>query len=159
MLFQTPNPHFLRSYNTSSDSLLPWPATDGWSALSDATLFKSSCKTVGFFQAVDLTAREWFHVIVSTCISASLPFAVGLNRDHFTPIIVDEASQALTYSKKFGDQEQLGPLVRSTVAIKWGLAQSYLVKSMEPPSYDEKGYRGVSTVKSSLPERMRLQEI
>ncbi|KZS97367.1 P-loop containing nucleoside triphosphate hydrolase protein [Sistotremastrum niveocremeum HHB9708] len=130
--------------------------------LIPTALRKFSSIENGHFTIPDLSALKRFRVIVSTCISASLPFAVGMPRGHFSHIFVDEAGQALepeimipiktmadndTNVVLSGDPKQLGPIVRSSVAIKFGLGQSYLARLMELPLYNEKDYRGVSIVK------------
>lgn len=35
-----------------------------------------------------------FRVVVSTCVSASVPYGIGMQNGHFTHIFVDEAGQA-----------------------------------------------------------------
>ncbi|KAI0693032.1 P-loop containing nucleoside triphosphate hydrolase protein [Cytidiella melzeri] len=103
-----------------------------------------------------------FHVIVCTCLSASLPFGVGMPRGHFTHIFIDEAGQAtepeVMISVKTmadpktnvilsGDSKQLGPIVRSPIARDLGLSQSYLDRLMANPVYDEVEGKGVTICK------------
>lgn len=100
-----------------------------------------------------------FRVIVATCISSSLPYAMGAPRNHFTHIFIDEAGQALepeamisirtlaglkTNIVLSGDPRQLGPIVRSRIAISCGLGTSYLDRLMSLPVYDIDTNRGIS---------------
>lgn len=113
----------------------------------------------GHFNVPDVAVLMQYRVIVSTCVSSSIAFAVGMPRGHFSHIVVDEAGQALepeimipiktmadndTNIVLSGDPKQLGPIVRSSVAIKFGLGQSYLARLMDLPVYDEHTKRGIS---------------
>lgn len=42
-----------------------------------------------------------FSVVVSTCLSASIPFGVGVEVGHFSHIIIDEAGQAMEPEVRF----------------------------------------------------------
>ncbi|KAF8320844.1 P-loop containing nucleoside triphosphate hydrolase protein [Clavulina sp. PMI_390] len=103
-----------------------------------------------------------FRVIVATCITASLPYAMGAPRGHFSHIFIDEAGQALepeamipirtmagphTNIVLSGDPQQLGPIVRSRHAIACGLGVSYLDRLMNRPIYNVDAGRGISVVK------------
>lgn len=103
-----------------------------------------------------------FKVIVSTCVSASVAYGVGLPRGHFTHIFVDEAGQATepevmiairtmagndTNIVLSGDPKQLGPIVRSAVARELGLEKSYIERLMEREAYEERARHGISVVK------------
>lgn len=46
------------------------------------------------FSVPNLEGLSQYRVIVSTCISASVPYGMGMPRGHFTHIFVDEAGQA-----------------------------------------------------------------
>jgi helicase MOV-10 len=102
-----------------------------------------------------------FRLIVSTCVSASMPYGVGIARGHFSYIFVDEAGQATETEVMIpiktiadndtrvilsGDPRQLGPIIRSPVARQLGLEKSYLERLMERPAYDEVQCRGITFV-------------
>jgi len=97
-----------------------------------------------------------FRVIVTTCISASIAHGIGLPRGIFSHIFIDEAGQA-TEPEAFvsiktmadtktniilsGDPKQLGPVIRSGIAIELGLEKSYLERLMDRDAYNLKtGY-------------------
>lgn len=48
----------------------------------------------GTFSVPQLAILSQFRVIVSTCISASVPYGMGMQRGHFTHVFIDEAGQA-----------------------------------------------------------------
>lgn len=48
----------------------------------------------GTFSVPSLEVLSQFRVIVSTCISASVPYGMGMRRGHFSHIFIDEAGQA-----------------------------------------------------------------
>lgn len=48
----------------------------------------------GTFSVPTLEVLSQFRVIVSTCISASVPYGMGMRRGHFSHIFIDEAGQA-----------------------------------------------------------------
>ena len=48
----------------------------------------------GTFSVPPLTELNKYRVVVSTCISASVPYGLGMRRGHFTHIFIDEAGQA-----------------------------------------------------------------
>ena len=48
----------------------------------------------GTFSIPRLENLSRFRVIVSTCLSASVPYGIGMPRGHFTHIFIDEAGQA-----------------------------------------------------------------
>ncbi|KZS97366.1 P-loop containing nucleoside triphosphate hydrolase protein [Sistotremastrum niveocremeum HHB9708] len=114
------------------------------------------------FSVPNLTVLKRFRVIVSTCVSAVIPFGMGLGRGHFTHIFIDEAGQAsepevmipiktMSDTKTnvilSGDPMQLGPIIHSPVAIRLGLDKSYLCRLTEFPVYDEESQDGVTIVK------------
>ncbi|KAG8896554.1 hypothetical protein FRB99_008838 [Tulasnella sp. 403] len=103
-----------------------------------------------------------YRVVVSTCLSASVVYGIGVPAGHFGYIFVDEAGQATepeamvpiklnagprTNVILAGDPKQLGPIVRSPVAQKLGLSMSYLERLMSLPLYDPVAYNGVTVVK------------
>jgi len=91
-----------------------------------------------------------FRVIVTTCLSASIAHGIGMKRGVFTHIFIDEAGQA-TEPEVFvsiktmadtktnvilsGDPKQLGPIIRSGIAVGLGLEQSYLERLMNREAY------------------------
>jgi helicase MOV-10 len=100
-----------------------------------------------------------YKVIISTCISASIPFGIGMSRGHFDYIFIDEAGQACepevmvpiktmagleTNIVLSGDPQQLGPIIRSAVACELGLQTSYLDRLMARDIYEEMTGRGIS---------------
>ncbi|KAG8870410.1 hypothetical protein FRB97_009799 [Tulasnella sp. 331] len=116
----------------------------------------------GTFSVPPLHELVRFRVVVSTCLSASVPYGVGVPRGHFTHIFIDEAGQAMepeamipvktsagpnTQVVLSGDPMQLGPIVRSPVAQKLGLGTSWLDRLMSLPAYEPAVYGGVTVVK------------
>lgn len=102
-----------------------------------------------------------FRVIVSTCISASIPYGIGVLRGHFTHVFVDEAGQAAEPESMIpiktmadnrtnvilsGDPKQLGPIVRSDLALSLKLGVSYLDRLCEMNMYDETKMSGITYV-------------
>lgn len=102
-----------------------------------------------------------FRVIVATCVSSSLPYAIGVPRGHFSHIFIDEAGQALepeamisvrtmagpeTNIVLSGDPKQLGPIVHSRVAVACGLGASYLDRLVARPIYNTETGRGITSV-------------
>ncbi len=98
-----------------------------------------------------------YRIIVSTLISASIVFGIGMPRGHFSHIFIDEAGQATepeafvsikTMTDKStnvvlsGDPKQLGPIIRSGISSKLGLELSYIERLMSRPPYDLSVGRG-----------------
>lgn len=92
-----------------------------------------------------------FRAIVTTCVSASVVYGIGMHRGHFTHIFVDEAGQATepevmiaiktmadsnTNIILAGDPKQLGPIVRSGAARELGYQTSYLERLMGRKLYE-----------------------
>ena len=107
-----------------------------------------------------------FRVIVSTCVSASIPYGIGVPRGHFTHIFVDEAGQAVEPESTIpiktmadnqtnvilsGDPKQLGPIVRSDLALSLKLGVSYLDRLCEMNLYDESQMSGITYVNGVPP--------
>jgi len=104
------------------------------------------------FSVPPMASMMSYRVIVSTLISASIPFGIGIPRGHFSHIIIDEAGQA-TEPEAFvsiktladpktnivlsGDPKQLGPIIRSGIATNLGLELSYIERIMARPPYDQ----------------------
>ena len=93
------------------------------------------------FESVSLDTVHGRQIVVSTLCTASKLYNLGVEQDHFGMICVDEAGQAKVpeilavvvpfYSPSCqlvlaGDPMQLGPVIRSDIAAKYGLADSYL---------------------------------
>ncbi|KAG8929260.1 hypothetical protein FRC01_004607 [Tulasnella sp. 417] len=103
-----------------------------------------------------------FSVVVSTCLSASIPSGVGVEAGHFSHIFIDEAGQAMepeimvpiktmanerTTIVLSGDPKQLGPIIRSTVASHLGLATSFLNRLVDRDIYADSANAGLTMVK------------
>ncbi|KAH7908653.1 RNA helicase [Hygrophoropsis aurantiaca] len=103
------------------------------------------------FSTPPIAIFKRFKVVVCTCVSASIPYGIGVPRGHFSHIFVDEAGQATepevmigiktladtrTNIVLSGDPKQLGPIIRSGIARKLGLETSYLERLMNSPMYD-----------------------
>lgn len=114
------------------------------------------------FSVPPIPILKRFKVIVCTCVSASIPYGIGIPRGHFTHIFVDEAGQATepevmigiktmadnaTNIVLAGDPKQLGPIIRSNIARQLGLEQSYLERLMSTDTYDPQSGHGLSVVK------------
>jgi helicase MOV-10 len=110
------------------------------------------------FSIPPMSRLKRFRVIVSTCVSASFAYGVGLPRGHFSHLFFDEAGQATepevmiaiktiadnsTNIILSGDPKQLGPIIRSSVARELGLETSYLERLMDREIYKEKNGRGM----------------
>ncbi|KAI0316313.1 P-loop containing nucleoside triphosphate hydrolase protein [Amylostereum chailletii] len=116
----------------------------------------------GHFSLPPLATVRRLRVIVSTCVSASFAYGIGLPRGHFSHIFVDEAGQATepevmisiktmadqkTNVVLAGDPKQLGPIIRSSVARMLTLDISYMERLMKEDIYDERKGHGVTVVK------------
>lgn len=111
----------------------------------------------GHFSVPPIAVLKRFRVVVSTCVSGSVCYNIGIPRGHFSHIFFDEAGQATEPETMItvktmadnatnvilsGDPKQLGPIIRSSVARQLGLETSYLERLMRRGIlYDEKqGY-------------------
>ncbi|KAG8867123.1 hypothetical protein FRC20_006671 [Serendipita sp. 405] len=116
----------------------------------------------GTFYVPPLAELRKFRVVVSTCISASVPHSIGIPPGHFTHVFVDEVGQAcepeaiiaiktLADEKTnliiSGDPKQLGPIIRSGIALQLKLGVSFLDRLTELPLYDHLTNNGVTIVK------------
>ncbi|KDQ06471.1 hypothetical protein BOTBODRAFT_121476 [Botryobasidium botryosum FD-172 SS1] len=87
-----------------------------------------------------------FRVVVSTCVTACVPFGIGVRKGNYSHIFIDEAGQAMepevmiaiktmanakTNVILSGDPKQLGPVIHSPIARALGLEKSYLERLME----------------------------
>lgn len=115
--------------------------------------------TRGLFSVPLMARMKQFRVVVTTCVSASVPYGIGMPRGHFSHIFVDEAGQATepevmiavktmadrsTNLVLSGDPKQLGPIIRSSVARKLGLEMSCLERLMECDIYNETTGYGIT---------------
>jgi helicase MOV-10 len=111
----------------------------------------------GHFSVPPMSRMRRFKVVVTTCVSASFAYGIGMTRGHFSHIFFDEAGQATepevmiaiktmanneTNLILSGDPKQLGPIIRSSVARKLGLETSYLQRLMDREIYEESKGRG-----------------
>ncbi|KAG8986627.1 hypothetical protein FRB94_002634 [Tulasnella sp. JGI-2019a] len=102
-----------------------------------------------------------YNVVVSTCMTAGIPYGIGMEAGHFGYIFIDEAGQAMepeamvpiktisdprTNFILSGDPLQLGPIIRSGVARTLGLGISFLERLMRLKIYDEKIWHGITYV-------------
>lgn len=86
-----------------------------------------------------------FRVVLSTCSSAGMLQTLRVPVGHFSHIFIDEAAQApeplvmipiVAFSNAHtniilaGDPNQLGPVIKSPTANKFGLGKSYLERLM-----------------------------
>ncbi|XP_070558599.1 RNA helicase Mov10l1-like [Ptychodera flava] len=106
----------------------------------------------------DLELVAHHRIVVSTCASAGMLYQLGLKSGHFTHVFVDEAGQATEPECLIavglvagedgqivlaGDPRQLGPVLTSRAAIKYGLNVSFLERLTSRPPYcrDEAKYK------------------
>lgn len=114
-------------------------------------------KVDGHFTVPPVVILKRFRIIVSTCVSASFSYGVGLPRGHFSHLFFDEAGHATepetmiaiktmannaTNVVLSGDPRQLGPIIRSKIAQKLGLETSFLERLMKDDMYDEQRAHG-----------------
>lgn len=119
----------------------------------------------GIFCSPPVADLRKFSVVISTCMSGSVPFGIGVPTGHFSHIFIDEAGQASepeimiaiktmanssTNIILSGDPKQLGPVVRSPIARELGLAVSYLDRLTSNPIYDVDQGKNTTCVISSL---------
>ncbi|XP_009874106.1 PREDICTED: putative helicase Mov10l1, partial [Apaloderma vittatum] len=89
----------------------------------------------------DVQKASWFRIIITTCSSAGLFYQTGVRLGHFTHVILDEAGQASEPESLIpigliseadgqivlvGDPKQLGPVIKSRIALNFGLNVSLL---------------------------------
>ncbi|KIO21468.1 hypothetical protein M407DRAFT_44382, partial [Tulasnella calospora MUT 4182] len=116
----------------------------------------------GYFSVKGAEHIKKFSVVVSTCLSASIPYGVGVEIGHFSHIFIDEAGQAMepeimvpiktiandhTTIVLSGDPKQLGPIIRSSVASHLGLATSFLNRLVGRDVYSALGNTGITMIK------------
>ncbi|XP_040452539.1 RNA helicase Mov10l1 [Falco naumanni] len=97
---------------------------------------KSYCK-----DGDDIRQALWFRIIITTCSSAGMFYQTEIRLGHFTHVILDEAGQASEPESLIpigliseangqivlaGDPKQLGPVIKSKLALTFGLNISLL---------------------------------
>lgn len=110
------------------------------------------CVDDSAFRCPYLSQLKRYRIVVSTYASASLLYAEGIKRGHFSHIFLDEAGQAsepetmvplshLCQSKTVivlaGDPMQLGPVIFSKDAESFGSGKSYLDRLFECRLYHD----------------------
>ncbi|XP_068595015.1 RNA helicase Mov10l1 [Brachionichthys hirsutus] len=98
----------------------------------------------------DVHQASFHRIVVSTCSSAGMFHNIGLPLGHFTHVFLDEAGQATEPESLIpisfiserdgqimlaGDPCQLGPLIKSKVAVAFGFGVSFLERLMASPLY------------------------
>ncbi|XP_035216479.1 RNA helicase Mov10l1-like [Stegodyphus dumicola] len=99
-----------------------------------------------------------YRIVISTCSTAGSLYTIGLCNDFFTHVFIDEAGQLMEPESAIalgfidsqtngqvvmaGDPQQLGPVLRSSYSITYGLQVSYLERLMNTALYarNEKEY-------------------
>ncbi|NXW66608.1 M10L1 helicase, partial [Eurystomus gularis] len=89
----------------------------------------------------DIQKALWFRIIITTCNSAGMFYQAEIRLGHFTHVILDEAGQASEPETLIpiglvseangqvvlvGDPKQLGPVIKSQMALAFGLNVSLL---------------------------------
>ncbi|NXE79467.1 M10L1 helicase, partial [Cochlearius cochlearius] len=89
----------------------------------------------------DIRKASWFKIIITTCSSAGMLYQTEIRLGHFTHVILDEAGQASEPESLIpiglvseangqiilvGDPKQLGPVIKSKIALTFGLNISLL---------------------------------
>ncbi|XP_042326866.1 RNA helicase Mov10l1 isoform X2 [Sceloporus undulatus] len=105
----------------------------------------------------DIWQASRFRIIIVTCTSAGMFYQIGIRLGHFTHVFVDEAGQASEPECLIplglvsevtgqivlsGDPMQLGPVIKSRLAIAYGLNISLLERLMSRSLYmrDEQAF-------------------
>ncbi|NXG60331.1 M10L1 helicase, partial [Hemiprocne comata] len=91
--------------------------------------------------ADDIRKASWFRIIITTCSTAGMFYQTEIRLGHFTHVILDEAGQASEPESLIpiglisesngqivlvGDPKQLGPVIKSKIALNFGLNMSLL---------------------------------
>ncbi|XP_073738686.1 RNA helicase Mov10l1 isoform X6 [Callorhinus ursinus] len=135
------SPQVTGNWNHAQDT-----KNDGQSAIKTVTdAIKLYCK-----DGEDIWKASRFRIIVTTCSSAGLFYQIGVRVGHFTHVFVDEAGQASEPECLIplglvsdangqivlaGDPMQLGPVIKSRLAMAYGLNVSMLERLMSRPAY------------------------
>eukprot|EP01117_Protostelium_nocturnum_P012534 TRINITY_DN4618_c0_g2_i4.p1 TRINITY_DN4618_c0_g2~~TRINITY_DN4618_c0_g2_i4.p1 ORF type:complete len:1138 (+),score=362.50 TRINITY_DN4618_c0_g2_i4:190-3603(+) len=102
------------------------------------------------FNIPDLNRLKQFKVIISTCNTAASLYGVGMGANHFTHILLDEASQMMepealipismastkTSIVMAGDDKQIGPIIYSKSAIHHKMGESIMWRISQLDAYD-----------------------
>uniref|UniRef100_A0A8C5SSZ1 RNA helicase Mov10l1 n=1 Tax=Laticauda laticaudata TaxID=8630 RepID=A0A8C5SSZ1_LATLA len=98
----------------------------------------------------DIHEASQFRIIIVTCSSAGMFYQIGIRCGHFTHVFVDEAGQASEPESLIplglisevtgqivlsGDPMQLGSIIKSKIAMLYGLNISLLERLMHRPLY------------------------
>ncbi|KAM9205925.1 RNA helicase Mov10l1 [Mergus octosetaceus] len=98
----------------------------------------------------DIWKASWFRIIITTCSSAGMFYQTGVRLGHFTHVILDEAGQACEPESLIpigliseangqivlvGDPKQLGPVIKSKIALAFGLNMSLLERLLSRDMY------------------------
>ncbi|XP_067420456.1 RNA helicase Mov10l1 isoform X2 [Emydura macquarii macquarii] len=98
----------------------------------------------------DIWKASRFRIIITTCSSAGMFYQIGVRFGHFTHVFVDEAGQATEPECLIplglisevngqivlaGDPMQLGPVIKSRLAVAYGLNVSMLERLMSQSLY------------------------
>ncbi|XP_035171167.1 RNA helicase Mov10l1 isoform X2 [Oxyura jamaicensis] len=98
----------------------------------------------------DIWKASWFRIIITTCSSAGMFYQTGVRLGHFTHVILDEAGQACEPESLIpiglisetngqivlvGDPKQLGPVIKSKIALAFGLNLSLLERLVSRDMY------------------------
>uniref|UniRef100_A0A2I3HT99 RNA helicase n=1 Tax=Nomascus leucogenys TaxID=61853 RepID=A0A2I3HT99_NOMLE len=98
----------------------------------------------------DIWKASRFRIIITTCSTSGLFYQIGVRVGHFTHVFVDEAGQASEPECLIplglmsdisgqivlaGDPMQLGPVIKSRLAMAYGLNVSLLERLMSRPAY------------------------
>ncbi|KAH8804322.1 RNA helicase [Flagelloscypha sp. PMI_526] len=128
-------------------------------------VYKKSHPEAGIehFSVPRLLQMKRFKVVVTTCVSASVFYGIGIPRGYYSHIFIDEAGQAtepecmngvMTMADSrtniilSGDPKQLGPIIRSRIAARFGLEVSWIERLMNKDElYDEVENYGKTVVK------------
>jgi helicase MOV-10 len=98
----------------------------------------------GCFKLPDMSVLKQSTVVVSTCSSTSYLVSLNCEKGFFSHIFIDEAGEAILSESLIpislkgknstvilaGDPKQLGPVIRSSVAIEYGLDVSLLERTV-----------------------------
>jgi len=104
----------------------------------------------GGYEYPNLETLSQYRIIITTLVTAGKLVSAQFPRDHFEHVFIDEAGQATEPETVIalggvlspggrlvmaGDPYQLGPIVRSTLAIQHGLARSLLERLINSAPY------------------------
>ncbi|KAL3852404.1 hypothetical protein ACJMK2_016055 [Sinanodonta woodiana] len=109
-------------------------------------ILKPYCSTG---EAMDITSH--YKILVCTCVTAGALFSHGIRAGHFSHVFIDEAGQSTEPECMIsaslvahtdgqivlaGDPFQLGPVLRSSYALTYGLNLSWLERLINLPLYE-----------------------